>query len=53
LFAQFGIGGGKKDELKTEEKVVASAPAAPVEAPAVEAPPVAEVTETSSETSES
>ncbi len=46
LFAQFGIGGGKKDEAKTEEKVVASAPAAPVEAPAVEA-------ETSSETSES
>jgi small subunit ribosomal protein S1 len=46
LFAQFGIGGSKKDELKTEEKVVASVPAAPVEAPAVEA-------ETSSETSES
>ena len=34
LFAQFGIGGSKKDELKTEEKVVSSAPATPVEAPA-------------------
>jgi small subunit ribosomal protein S1 len=40
LFAQFGIGGGKKDEAKTEEKVVASAPAAtPAEAPAPEATP--------------
>ena len=34
LFAQFGIGGAKKDELKTEEKVVSSAPPAPVEASA-------------------